>query len=56
MTQAIAEDVNAVGILTQRWKTDNVSEVYTVATVPVLALTSDKALGVVNEIVACLQK
>jgi hypothetical protein len=56
MSQAIANDVNAVGILTRRWKTGNVSEVLAVATVPVLALTAGEPQGVVQELLACLQK
>jgi hypothetical protein len=56
MGQAIAGDVNAVGLLTRRWKTGGVSAVYTVATVPVLALTPAKPPGAVQEILACLQK
>jgi len=56
MGQAIAGDVNAVGLLTRRWKTGSVSAVYTVATVPVLALTPAEPPGAVQEILACLQK
>ena len=39
MAQAIASDVNAVGILTRHWQMGNVPDVYTVATLPVLAIT-----------------
>ncbi len=56
MAQAIAADVNAVGILTRRWKAGNVSDVYTVAAVPVLALAPDQSTSLVTEIIACLQK
>ncbi len=56
MAQAIADDVNAVGILTRRWKAGNVSDVYTVAAVPVLALTPAEPQGAVQELLACLQK
>ncbi|MEW6092441.1 MAG: substrate-binding domain-containing protein [Chloroflexota bacterium] len=56
MAQAIAEDVNAVGILTQSWKAENVSAVYTVAIVPVLVLSPDEPQGISNDIIACLQK
>ncbi len=56
MGQAIAGDVNAVGLLTRHWKTGSVSAVYTVATVPVLALTPAEPQGAVQEILACLQK
>jgi ABC-type phosphate transport system substrate-binding protein len=56
MSQAIANDVNAVGILTRHWKMGNVSEVFTVDTVPVLALTSGEPQGVVRKLLTCLQK
>ncbi len=56
MVQAITSDVNAVGILTRRWKADDISSVYTVASVPVLALTPGEPQGVVQKILACLQK
>jgi len=56
MAQAVANDVNAIGILTRHWKAGNVSDVFTVATVPVLALTQDKPQGAVQELLACLQK
>jgi phosphate transport system substrate-binding protein len=56
MAQAIANNANAIGILSRRWKTGNVSEVYTVATVPVLALTPSVPQGQIADILACLQK
>ncbi len=56
MAQAIAGDVNAVGILTRHWKADDVSDVFLIATVPVLALAPDMPSGIVNELVVCLQK
>jgi len=56
MAQAIASDVNAVGILTRHWKAGNISTVYTVASVPVLALTPAEPQGAVQELLACLQK
>ena len=56
MTQAIAGDVNAVGILTRSWKTGNVSDVYNIGTIPVLALTMDAPQGEVKNNISCLQK
>jgi phosphate transport system substrate-binding protein len=56
MAQAIARDVNAVGILTRHWKAGNVSAVYSIATVPVLALTPGEPHEAVQGILACLQK
>jgi hypothetical protein len=55
MAQAIAGDVNAVGILTRRWKGDNISEAFTTATVPVLALTKSDPLPAIKSLIACLQ-
>jgi hypothetical protein len=56
MAQAIANDVNAVGVLTSRRKTGNISDVYTVATVPVLAITNIEPKEVVEKIIACMQR
>ena len=56
MAQAIANDLNAVGILPRHWKMGNVSDVFTVATVPVLALTPTRPRMEVQQLLACLQK
>jgi hypothetical protein len=56
MAQAIASDMNAVGILTRHWMMGNVSNIYTVATVPVLALTQAEPKDTVQKLLACLQK
>ncbi|MBI4732462.1 MAG: hypothetical protein HY781_10150 [Chloroflexi bacterium] len=56
MAQAIAGDVNTVGILTRHWKMGNVSDVYTVDTVPVLALTLSEPNAAIMGILPCLQK
>ncbi len=56
MAQAVANDVNAIGILTRHWVAGNVSAVYTAASVPVLALTGSEPSAAVQEIVVCLQK
>ncbi len=56
MAEAIASDVNAVGILTRDWKADGVSVVYSIANVPVLALTSAEPQGTIQELLACMQK
>jgi len=56
MAQAITNNVHAVGILTRHWITGNVSEVYMVASVPVLALTAGEPKGAAQELLACLQK
>jgi hypothetical protein len=56
MAQAVASDFNAVGILTRHMKAGNVTAVYTVATVPVLAFAPAKPQGAVQDLLACLQK
>ena len=56
MSQAVANDVNAIGVLTRHWKTENVSDVFTVTSVPVLAITSSEPQGASARILACLQK
>jgi hypothetical protein len=56
MAREIAGDANAVGILTSHLKTGNFSSVYNVITVPVLAITTGEPRGVVEDILACLQK
>jgi hypothetical protein len=56
MYQAIADDVNAIGILPRSWKVENVQEVYVAATVPVLAIIPSEEQGVTADLLACLQK
>jgi ABC-type phosphate transport system substrate-binding protein len=56
MSQAIAEDVNAIGILPRHWKAGNVLEAYTLTSIPVLALTSQEPKGETERVIACLQK
>lgn len=56
MAQAVADDVNAIGILTKHWKADNVSDVFTVASVPVLAITPSESQMELNNNLACMQK
>lgn len=56
MSRAVADDVNAVGILPRHWKAGNVSDVFVAASVPVLALLPPEAPEVLEEIAACLQE
>ncbi len=56
MTQAIADDVNAVGILTRSFKTDRVKEVNIAFTFPVLAISNAREKTAVQELLTCLQK
>lgn len=56
MAQAVAEDVNAVGILTRSLLTADVEAVYTAAAVPVLVILPAEPEGAVASLLACLQK
>lgn len=56
MSDTLVNQPNAVGILPRHWKVGDVREVYSVAKVPVLALTDAEPRGAVKELVACLQK
>ena len=57
MSQAIAKDVAAVGIITRHWKTGNTTEAFTVASnLPILAITQSTPRGSLEQILACLQK
>ena len=56
MSDTLVNESNTVGILPRRWKVGEVREVFTVATVPVLAITNYEPQGVVQQLIACLQK
>lgn len=56
MSDALINEVNTVGILPRHWKAGDSREVFTVATVPVLAITPSEPEGTVRELIACLQK
>lgn len=56
MSQAIAGDVNAIGLLPRHWKAGNLSDVFTAASVPVLAVFPSKPAGSLANLLACLQK
>jgi hypothetical protein len=55
MSDTLVNQANAIGILPRHWKADDVREVYSVAKVPVLAITKSKPEGVVNNLIGCLQ-
>jgi hypothetical protein len=56
MSLAIANDVNAIGILSKHWKAGNISDVFTTASVPVLAIFPTEPQGITANLLACLQK
>ena len=56
MSDTLVNESNAVGILPRHWKAGDAREVFSVATVPVLAITQGQPKGVIKELIACLQK
>jgi hypothetical protein len=56
MSDVLVNQPNAIGILPRHWKAGDTRDVYSVATVPVLALTKSEPQGVVNQLIGCLQK
>jgi hypothetical protein len=57
MLQAVSSEVNAIGILTRRWKITNIKSVFTAASnLPVLALTRTEPQEALAQILSCLQK
>jgi hypothetical protein len=56
MSDTLVNESNTVGILPRRWKVGDVREVLTIATVPVLAITYSEPQGVIQGLIACLQK
>ena len=55
MSDTLVNDLNAVGILPGHWKAGDTREIFSVATVPVLALTESEPEGPIRELIACLQ-
>jgi hypothetical protein len=55
MSDVLVNQPNTVGILPRHWKAGDVRDVYSVAKVPVLALTQSEPHGVVNNLIGCLQ-
>ena len=56
MSDVLNSESNAVGILPRHWKAGDVREVYSVAKIPVLAITQSEPQGVINQLIGCLQK
>jgi hypothetical protein len=55
MSDLISTELNAVGILPRNWMTDDVREVFTIASTPVLAVLQNEPVGVLLEVISCLQ-
>jgi hypothetical protein len=56
MSDTLVKESNTVGILPRHWKAGDVREVFTVATIPVLAMTNAEPQSVIKELINCLQK
>lgn len=56
MSDVLNAQSNAIGILPRHWKVGDVRDVYSVAKVPVLAVTQTEPQGAVNQLIGCLQK
>jgi hypothetical protein len=56
MSDVLNAESNAVGILPRHWKAGDVREVYSVAKIPVLAITQSEPQGAGNRLIGCLQK
>ncbi|HKJ37812.1 MAG TPA: hypothetical protein VJ972_03490, partial [Anaerolineales bacterium] len=56
MSDVMNSESNAVGILPRHWKAGDVREIYSVETVPVLAMAQDEPQGVIDQLIGCLQK
>jgi hypothetical protein len=56
MSDVLNSESNSVGILPRHWKVGDTREVFSVVTVPVLAITQSEPQGVVNQLIGCLQK
>jgi hypothetical protein len=55
MSDTLVNELNAVGILPRHWKVGDTREVFSVAIVPVLAITNAEPQGVIQGLIACLQ-
>jgi len=56
MLDSIAKNAGSIGYLPHSLETANVHDVYKVAPEPLLAITKSQPQGVVNDLIACLQK
>lgn len=56
MLKGVKENPGSIGLLTRHLLSGDVKEVYSVGSVPVLAITKSEPLGGVKELIDCLQK
>lgn len=55
MSDTLVNEPNTVGILPRHWKAGDSRDVFSVATVPVLAITDSEPQGAIKELIGCLQ-
>lgn len=55
MSDTLVNESNTVGILPRHWKAGDVREVFSVANVPVLAITAFEPQGLIQALLICLQ-
>ena len=56
MSDTLVNEPNTVGILPRHWKAGDSREVFSVGSVPVLAITPKEPQGAIKQLIACLQK
>ena len=56
MSDLLNAEINAVGVLPRHWKMGDTRKVFSAGTFPVLAITTSIPEGIVQELIACLQK
>lgn len=55
MSDTLVSEANAVGILPRHWKAGDEREVFSVASMPVLAITNSEPQGLIKDLLVCLQ-
>ena len=56
MSDLLNAEINAVGVLPRHWKMGNTREVFSAGMFPVLAITQSEPEGIIQDLIACLQK
>jgi PBP superfamily domain len=56
MLDSIANNTGSIGFLPRSLVTNSVKDIYKITSVPLLAITKSQPQGVVNDLIACLQK
>lgn len=55
MSDSVGTRPGAIGFLPRRWKAGNTNAAYTIASVPVLAISDSPPQGAVRQLIGCLQ-